>query len=809
MLLSSEEYRYQELLQQYNRTLQQFEKMVRHRNGVLLLIATSRKMVRFLEYLRKAGIVILPKNQIVISEYAIAFCMERLCRQYGEKLQVLITDDVTDTGHTIDSIAACVENCTKRKPFALPFVTRQQTILFDHACNIGEGNYADSHLAAYCTMRIVQSLLSDGIPLDMEYPIWKISFPMMFSRPDNLQQMLSESFDSCTVYAVRHWIKENDEEGEVIYYTVLLDQESDSRLATSDFAKIRFYVSRRNLYIELFSPRTIEEEQLRNIRQFRNKEVQNIWEKLYDQLNTPTDECSCEERHHYILLSQVVMLNYLHSIITMTNCLPSLYNFFRRLGLTVKLSIDAANLSLLLSPEVTYEIAPLINSLLQSGCRIVQEQSSLIFSIEESIISDDSADKYYVRNVRMLSQCATVEEAVVSIFRNQRLLMANGALAGESFNSLYERMKLFSIYGNIQPEIHQTIDYMIDEASVAPSYMRILKRGNYYWKRLFHAGDSEATLDRLCLIVLYTLDQYLQIRESNSVDKDEFYTLISMVFCSRLYPLAFPEFEKKMVPREEFPYIKPLFQNIGTIDLLEYMQRLGYLSIDKDEQIFSDYSIAQSLSVEDDCTSLDSLQKQHLKEFLSFLWKYSRHHIKSLHCNLLYPSPAFLQAVMPSVKTYIEKKVKCYKNNGFSGKQFENDLLTVMDGLLSILQGYQMCFEHNAPHLEKTENEYVKGLWYKTFDFNRRVGYTDTMIVSIKNVSVLFLLLLVIHEKYIRMDDKTAQMRFLQLEAHSGIEERLLLPLRNLLFHSDYYPADVNKEIDIFGAIIVQLLEKI
>ena len=123
---------YDECLKEYSRQHQKFLTTALSHGEVVVVITTSRKMARIYTWMLKSGFITLPKDTVVISEYAICFCMDELLNMYGKRLKVLITDDLVNTGKTVESIAQYVIAYTHNKPHFLPF------LLSEEACDLSD-----------------------------------------------------------------------------------------------------------------------------------------------------------------------------------------------------------------------------------------------------------------------------------------------------------------------------------------------------------------------------------------------------------------------------------------------------------------------------------------------------------------------------------------------------------------------------------------------------------------------------------------------------------------------------------------------
>ena len=164
-------------------------------------------------------------------------------------------------------------------------------------------------------------------------------------------------------------------------------------------------------------------------------------------------------------------------------------------------------MNLLISRFRSDDVAAQLNVLLVSDTTLASEQSNLMYEFDDSVIPELYRVHYENMNTLSLMSCKSVFEGMCTIFGNQRVFLKNAYPVGESFRSISNLLRIFVKSDDINKEIHQCMDYMIDDASVAPSYMRIEKNGRYYWKRLFRAGDNLSLLEAMSEVFAYVFSK--------------------------------------------------------------------------------------------------------------------------------------------------------------------------------------------------------------------------------------------------------------------------------------------------------------
>lgn len=332
------------------------------REMIPVVITPSRKMARLFIWLKKRGYLSIPNKTIIMSEYAITFSMNELIRLHGEKLSVVITDDFINSGKTSDNIAAYIKAYTKQTPTVIPLLVSENKIVLKYATLVYNGKRADRRLSEYFIKRNIENFMSMGMPVDMEYPVFNIKFPVGNIKGQNLEEKLCESFNGCTVYPIQHQFINNKDIANIIYYTVLLDQNKGKQYTDSDFSKIRFFFSDDNLTIEVYSPKTIEEYILREQKHFRNESLRRIWKFAMEKVEISNDLFDTEQMEivsYSKMKSKIVFTNYLYSLVAFKQNLNSLFYFLDSIGANKNsVCIDLYTLGLLISPKKAQDLHP-------------------------------------------------------------------------------------------------------------------------------------------------------------------------------------------------------------------------------------------------------------------------------------------------------------------------------------------------------------------------------------------------------------------------------------------------------------------
>ncbi|MGN0283389.1 MAG: hypothetical protein ACI4B4_01080 [Segatella copri] len=791
---------YDECLKEYSRQHQKFLTTALSHGEVVVVITTSRKMARIYTWMLKSGFITLPKDTVVISEYAICFCMDELLNMYGKRLKVLITDDLVNTGKTVESIAQYVIAYTHNKPHFLPFLLSEEACDLSDVKMVGETKKVSKGFCSYATMRNVDNILAMGMPIDMEYPILNIPMPRNWDS-SVLLNILQEEFPGCSVYPSIHGISDNDNQRIVTYYTVLLDKEKSKQYSNSDFSKLRFFVGNDSLTIEVYSPKTIDETIFDIPVQFKNDSLQSVWSKITVNKNKDINY-SLSDDENLNILSYVVFANYLNSFVTLKEMWQALDKVKSRLGCHLELNIDTRDLNLLISRFRSDDVAAQLNVLFGSDTALASEQSNLMYEFDDSVIPELHRVHYENMNTLSLMSCKSVFEGMCTIFGNQRVFLKKAYPVGESFRSISNLLRIFVKSDDINREIHQCMDYMIDDASVAPSYMRIEKNGRYYWKRLFRAGDNPSLLEAMSEVFAYVFSKYLKTSNRLVVEKETFSTLLSLLFANRMGIPSLPRINGITKLDQHDAYTSIVIHISSDVQILDYMQNNGLLSskgvngsVCYEASLF-DYGHNQDSFM--DCALMNDIDT-----CLLFIWKYSNHIPTRLRFNMLRPDIQSLEKSTLTTITTLRALLEKYRAKGIEG--YKEDLISNMKSLIKLSQGYTICTRNNALPLDEDDSKETKALWQSVFDIDAEDDYITAYVHEVKKLLLLLQLLVTIYEKIVSFNDKEANKSFQELFENSLSENLNLMHFAEFIDSKQVSRKDSEKIIDVCDKLLAEI----
>lgn len=751
-MTESYEAKYQQLLKDFGSNLQRFFMGVLSKNKIPVIITMSRKMARIMDWLRLTGTISFPRNAIVISEYAVYFCLGKLMIQHKGQIEVLITDDIVNTGTSISRIAACIAAHTKRKSFVLPIIKRMGCGQIEYCEQVIQDEPLDNDFINYCIGRNVENIMLSGMPLDMEFPIIETSLSTKSVNAVNVEDALKRAFPDCTVYSSTH-----DINGKTLKnYSVLFDKYKNNLYVSSDFSKLRIFVSNEKMRIEAYSPQTINESVFTREQLFNDKNLSTLWNCVKDgagNIVNNEDANVLAAFNDNKVLSEIVMLNYLYSFVFLKQNIKNVNIFFNLMNIESQCNIDSHSLALLVSPDKSEEMVKVLNSVLYSELGINLGMENLLYSLDDNEVSADIKDSYESNNTLHLLQCLTIEEGMAEIFHNQSKTLLKGKYAYESFASLTNKLTLHVKSDSVLEKVHRCMDFMIDDASVTPAYVTKRRDGNIFWKRMFRAGDNALLLDKLSSVIIYVFDIYTKISHRTTIEKKEFATVLSMLLanCSCKGESVFTN--GKLSINNNATYSCPTFINIDSINLLSYVENNRYIdSVNIDNIECYKKTITKETTI---VAQLNQTQRQYVYDMLSFIWKYSKHEVFNFRYVMLNLNISSYENIAKVYKKKIlENLIKCKSENA-SFTDLNDVLYASATLLVDIQQANYLLLKQELPSITDEETNGVKNIWESIYNKCPKT-YDDEYCFVSEAMDTILLMLMAYIDKFILNDKDSA-----------------------------------------------------
>lgn len=548
---------YSERLLQWIETTNVFySSNVKKEDEKICIIAMSRKMPRLLKWINKNIVKNEVLNNFILTEHAIPFCRDLLCQHI-----ISVMDDALYFGSTIDYVTQNLAWSTgKDKISVYPLLMCKTYRTFRNAYfenNIPTINNKD---VPFFTTRHARNIMSLGIPMDVEFPILEFKQKDFFLNSELWGETLKKSFDTQLVYKISHDVynEKTKEYEKIVSYTVILNNEiTHEQSCNSDFFKFRFYLGDGLVRVVSYAPLAIPEQMLfeKYPTLFKDTSFEQLWLQVY--LSAPSIKHTTLNTSNRIIWdytsdayeglrqkSLVVWANYLHSFSEITRYRRIIQNVLRAMGYDTSLSVSNEDLTYLIGPQLAPEICAKLKEIFgMETPNLIKAEKDLVRSISSVIccIPSDSAEKYHERNRQMWFRCKTASQALSALFSNQHFCI--GLFYGEAidryqklrfgvtYNSIYSELSLYShLKRNLHTNIHQWIDMKIDEGCVAPKYERVKVAENYYWKRMFRAGENEDNYIKIARIGLYIFRSLEKGFQKTRIERKKIEELFAIIF---------------------------------------------------------------------------------------------------------------------------------------------------------------------------------------------------------------------------------------------------------------------------------------
>lgn len=489
----------------WGRTLTNALKRVLDEGHVVAIFALSRKMPRLLAHILesyddlqeiKELKSLLEDNRCVITtEISIPFVYDKT----RSDIKAIVLDDIIISGHTLQSVCSEIRAISGENPefISLYNVSEIKNIKDSVPTSWGiELNDKPSRDRILSTL--ANNTKNSGLPIDMEFPILYINkkdIPF-----EDLQNRLKNRENVGPDYIVSNSF-------------VQIQNDEKSRLFNNDFAKIRIFDtpgigSPETIKIVGYAPNILSESQIQDTEFFKDRQYADIWGIIHSStIETPNASITGitldEEEDRW----QKVQHRRSKSLNTMANYLLSLSMLMRQLnGLIDNASfhIDRKDVELLLGRELTDKCLPLLNRIISNF--IVSPSEREIADIPSMLAPFNLINDFEINRTLATTPTKDCHDAIAEafitgmemerVFLTPDLFSLNGARNMhflESFQSLQNIPKTFIREDNSVSEINRTIDYMIDNGFVIPTYEVSTPaadpiNGPIYWRRYFRGS---------------------------------------------------------------------------------------------------------------------------------------------------------------------------------------------------------------------------------------------------------------------------------------------------------------------------------
>lgn len=484
--------------------------------GRVYVIALSRKMPRFFDWLKKSVIkqTITSSNVIelcdllnsegveVTTEYAIPLVFGGYSEPPKDKISGIIADDVIIFGATLQRVSMQWWAFSKEVPYVIALFRGMYSVIasiLESEYTIAMQHLENTDLEAALDI-ISRNIHSTSLPIDMEYPLIYSELPYELVK----EYILTE----CPSEWIKYDVKSDSYRDFTESFSVLLVNGKDEGY-TNDHAKIRLFKKTSGCCLEMIAPSYVNVLRLKNRDLFGSDQkasedlYSKAWLSVFDALHIDEDDRNMifttiqkDQKNQAILSSLIIWAEYLY-------CLSAFVrNRFKFFPKEADFNIHEEDLAMILGKNAANAVFKEIMSIIRGGVYINPKFEPI--TLQEYVNPEDIRDKYF----RMLA--ATLKEGVsvganldalygVSHFSSNlcRSLSQKDFIGhhciGESFESLIQRIKHKHPGNNeLFTEINKWVDVRIDECKLAPKYEIIKGSDNQrYFRRFFLCGSNK------------------------------------------------------------------------------------------------------------------------------------------------------------------------------------------------------------------------------------------------------------------------------------------------------------------------------
>lgn len=477
------------------------------------IIALSRKMPRFFDWLEKEMhtpevirlFELINTDEVEITtEYALPLIHD-INSVDESKPAGIIADDAIIFGATANKVATQWLALSGEVPYLTALFRSDRGIIsqsLESDYSIGMSRMSFGTLSKNMK-EISMKIMSSSLPVDMEYPIIHISKPYA-----DVKAFINKSFPlEWRRYVVKSSLTENSDES----FTILLEDCGKDGLS-NDFAKIRLFKKPNGCCLEIISPASIRVDNLFDVDLFANTEKKDdiyneLWQYVYNKIfsnNEPSENNNEGNKtflrkiaNHACLSSLAIWAEYLISFSTFIN-------FRHYLLLDVNdMQIDKHDIKLILGSESADYVVEQLN-LINYTCHVNCGQTTEVAFDGYYTSSQDLRPTYLREITKSLNHGASLKANLDALFMVSHYSgdiftkipphdFFSHHCFGESYDSL---VSLLSGYNDDETDklmlIHQWIDMRIDESSISPKFALVSGSDKWlYVRRFFLCGSNQ------------------------------------------------------------------------------------------------------------------------------------------------------------------------------------------------------------------------------------------------------------------------------------------------------------------------------
>lgn len=483
------------------------------------IIALSRKMPRFLDWLEKEMhtpevrtlFEDIRKNDVeVTTEYAIPLILGNNPND-DTTPGGIIADDAIIFGATANQVAMQWLALSGEVPILSALFRSDRGIIsktLESEYSIGMSRISFDNLSRYMN-EISKNIMSSSLPVDMEYPIIHLH-----KSYDEVKEFINKSIPpEWRRYIVKSSLNENSNES----YTVLLE-DCDEEGYTNDFAKIRLFKRTDECCIEIISPMSLRVNSLFGTDLFLNSDnpddaYNELWRYVYNKVFPVNEPIENYNEDNATSLSRIANHARRSTLIIWAEYLISFSTFIRYkqylLPEANDMYIDEADLRLILGGTSAKYIIKRLRSI-NYTCHLNTNQSTGV-AFEGYYTSSPELRQIYLREIaKSLNHDMSLHDNLNALFMVSHYSgdiltkvpvhnFFSHHCFGESYDSLISLLNGYNDKENGDKDektdkltqIHQWIDMRIDESRISPKYAIVAGSDKcLYVRRFFLCGSN-------------------------------------------------------------------------------------------------------------------------------------------------------------------------------------------------------------------------------------------------------------------------------------------------------------------------------
>lgn len=481
------------------------------------VIALSRKMPRFFEWLQKsledrtitshninALCELLNSDKVeVTTEYAIPLAFGNNPKHPKDKIAGIIADDVIIFGATLQSISRQWWAFSDEVPYAIALFRGINGVIasiLESESTKAMDFLKEDDLEASLDM-ISNKINSKSLPIDIEYPLIYSDSPY--------EEVKKHIIENCPVEWIKYEVKSEYYSDSSESFSVILENGRNEGY-TNDHAKIRLFKKPTGCCLEMIAPSYVnvlklKDRNLFNVGNDTNSGLYSkVWQIVFDALIDDKEEGNKifttiqeDQKNQAILSSLIIWTEYLY-------CLSAFVgNSFYFFPENSNFNIRKEDLAMILGKDMADVVFPEITTII-SGHEIFKPMLHSV-SLQTYVNPEELRDIYFRKLATVLKENVPVGDNLDALYGishfssgiyssiTQKYLIMSHHCIGESFESLEQRIRhKYPIDRNLKKEINKWVDVRIDECRLAPKYVIVMGSDNQrYYRRMFLCGSNK------------------------------------------------------------------------------------------------------------------------------------------------------------------------------------------------------------------------------------------------------------------------------------------------------------------------------